>query len=314
MPRVAAALAAAVLAALLGCASLPRDDADAARIWDVRGQRYVSEVDLAQRVIAARYRLLGEIHDNPAHHAMRAEMLRAITHAGKRPAVVFEQFDLDREGALVDAQRSSADAEALATAGALDRASWDWPLHKPLLDAALAGHLPVHAGNISRAGLDPIARRGDLSSLDPRTRVALEAAQWNARKQRVLQEEIESGHCGKLPASLVPRLVLAQRARDASLAMALLEHATPDGAVLIAGDGHVRSDLAVPLYLGAAAREAISVGWIEMEPNEARERDAGRTAAKEHPGFDYLWLTDPVHRPDPCASIPTIKDDRTKGS
>jgi hypothetical protein len=142
----------------------------------------------------------------------------------------------------------------------------------------------------------------------------LAAAPWTERKQRTLDEEIEAGHCGKLPASLVPRLALAQRARDAALAAAVLADATTDGAVLIAGNGHVRADLGVPLYLGSADRQAISVGWIEVEPNEMQQRDAGRAAANEHPGFDYLWLTDPVSRTDPCASIPTIKDDRMKAS
>ena len=315
MPRVTAALAAMIFTTLPGCTfSLANDIYDAPRIWDVRAQRYVSNATLTQRIIDARYRLLGEVHDNPAHHALRAEMLRAIARSGKRPAVVFEQFDAEHDRALIEAQSSGADAESLASAGALDRKSWEWPLHKPLLEAAIATHMPVRAGNISRAMLDPIARRGDVSSLDAGTRGVLAAAPWTESKQRILDEEIEAGHCGKLPASLVPRLALAQRARDAALAAAVLGDATADGTVLIAGNGHVRADLGVPLYLGSAGREAISVGWIELEPLEMQQRDAGRTAATEHPGFDYLWLTDPVSRDDPCASIPTIKDDRTKAS
>jgi uncharacterized iron-regulated protein len=37
--------------------------------------------------------LLGEVHDNPAQHALRAEALRQLVLHGARPAIGFEQFD-----------------------------------------------------------------------------------------------------------------------------------------------------------------------------------------------------------------------------
>lgn len=309
-----ALLVATAMALVAACTSVRSErTADDARIWDVRAGQYISQSMLAGRLVAARFRLLGEVHDNPAHHALRAQMLGAIAAAGKHPAAVFEQFDVDNDRALVDAQRAGADAEALASAAALDRRSWGWPLHEPLVAAALEAGLPVRAGNISRRRLDAIARTGDLSSLDSRVRSLVENSPWDDRQQRVLDDEIEQGHCGKLPVSLVPRLALAQRVRDAALAAALMDDATTDGAVLIAGNGHVRGDLGVPVYLGAAASDTISVGWIELSTTEIRERDAGGNAAREHPGFDYLWLTHAVDRADPCATIPSLND-RTKAS
>ncbi|HZQ60020.1 MAG TPA: ChaN family lipoprotein, partial [Casimicrobiaceae bacterium] len=239
MRRARAALAIAFAGvALAGCAGWgAMQGSPSPRIWDVHRARFVPRDELEQRVIATRFRLLGEVHDNPMHHALRAELLRALARAGRHPAVVFEQFDATHDAALQQAQRAGADAEALARAGALDRRAWEWPLHEPLIAAALAAHLPVHAGNVSRTVLEAVVKDGTLHAIDAAWRVRIEHAAWDEGKARTLAHEIEEGHCGKIPASLVPRLALAQRVRDAALATALLSDATADGAVLIAGNG-----------------------------------------------------------------------------
>src|SRR5512143_1707610 len=121
----------AFVAALGGCAGAGMRADPRPPIWDLAASRFVTEGELVARLVGTRFRLLGEIHDNPAHHRLRAALIRQIAAAGKHPAVVFEQFDLDRDAALVAAQRGDrVDAEALATAGALDRKGWQWPLHK----------------------------------------------------------------------------------------------------------------------------------------------------------------------------------------
>src|SRR5687767_11085110 len=77
-------------AALAACSSPAPIDAQSGqpRIWDVRAERFVSERQLVADIAAARYRLLGEVHDNPAHHDIRARLIVAIADTGARPAVV----------------------------------------------------------------------------------------------------------------------------------------------------------------------------------------------------------------------------------
>jgi len=295
---------------MTACSSLaPRGSAHPdVRIWDVRQSRFVTEAQLVDALVAARYRLLGEIHDNPAHHEIRARLIAAIADTGARPAVVFEQFDLDNDAPLMAAQAAGADSERLADAGQLDRKSWLWPMHKPILEAALAAHLPVRAGNLSRAQL-----RGDsLTAAEKDTKAIwyarLHAARWTEAQAAALSADIFESHCRKLPENVVPRLVLAQRMRDAAMAQALVDDATPDGAILIAGDGHVRADFGVPVYLdapglaGAAAR-SISLGLVEASAEETRAADFPRQLVADHPGFDYIWLTPPVAREDPCERL-----------
>jgi uncharacterized iron-regulated protein len=305
------ALAAVVL--LLGACTLAARGGEpppsTPRIWHVQAQRFVSEPELVASLVASRYRLLGELHDNPAHHQARARLIAAIAAAGARPAVVFEQFVMENDEALQRAQRDGADAEALATAGRFERKSWDWPLHKPLLAAAIAAGLPVRAGNLSRATL-----RGDLAAAmasqdgEPWMR-RLRAAPWSAEQERVLREKVVDGHCGKLPESVLPRIVLAQRARDAAMAQAVIDSETAAGAILIAGNGHVRRDIGVPAYLDApglrgAKGDPISVGFVEVDAEDERAAGFPRDVVADHPGFDYLWFTAPVDRDDPCERIP----------
>src|SRR5215472_10546419 len=152
MPR---ALCILLCAAAAACSSLAHDGGGTAdaRIWDVHSGRFITEAELLTALAGARYRLLGEIHDNPAHHAIRARLITELAARGLRPAVVMEQFDLDHDDALRTAQSEGADAERLASAGRLDRKGWQWPMHKPIVDAAIAAHLPVRAGNLSREQL-----------------------------------------------------------------------------------------------------------------------------------------------------------------
>jgi len=287
-------------------------------IWDVAAARFVPEAELLGALESARYRLLGEIHDNPLHHVIRARLIKALAARGTHPAVVFEQFDLDHDEALRAAQAAGGDAEQLAETGRLDRKAWQWPMHRPILEAALAARLPVRAGNLSRAAL-----RGDLQTAVDKDTHAMwyarfHAASWTQARATALRTDIVESHCGKLPEAIVPRLVLAQRVRDAAMAQALVNAATTkqglanaspaDGAILIAGDGHVRADLGIPIYLHArglpdADARSVSVGFVEASPEEEHAADFSRQLVAEHPGFDYIWFTAPTAREDPCAGM-----------
>ncbi len=287
---------------------------EGARIWDVRARRFVAEPELVARLAATRYRLLGEVHDNPEHHRIRARLIAEIAAAGKAPAVLMEQFDLEHDAALRTAQLRGADAEALATAGALNREAWSWPLHKPVLEAAVRAQLPVHAANVPRAVLQAVMKHGKAAALDPAWLARIAAAPWSDAQARELDEEIVESHCRKLPASMVPQLAFAQRVRDAAMASALLADATADGAILIAGNGHVRRNLGVPVYLDAAAREAsVAVGFVEADAPARLSRADAERLAREHPEYDYVWLTSSTRRADPCAGF-VIPPSRAAGA
>jgi uncharacterized iron-regulated protein len=109
--------------------------------------------------------------------------------------------------------------------------------------------------------------------------------------QRAQEREIDAGHCGALPASLWPRMAAAQFARDAVMARALAAGGER-GAVLLAGNGHVRRDIGVPRWLRIDPRRVWSVGYLE----------AGDASAPTE-AFDAVVRTQPVDRGDPCAAL-----------
>ncbi|XHS80341.1 ChaN family lipoprotein [Burkholderiaceae bacterium UC74_6] len=248
------------------------------------------------RLDDAHFLLLGEVHDNAAIHDMRAGVLRNLLADGKRTVVVFEQMGRDRDAALAAAPR---DAEAIADAGALDRKGWRWPLHKPVIDAALAGKAGIVGGNLERDKARALVRDGE--SAWPADLAQLRAnSVWGDAQQKAMVDDIDQGHCGAMPAQMMPGMVLAQRGRDAAMAQAMLaaRAAGAERVVLIAGNGHVRRDLAVPLYLRAAgvpANDIFSAAYMEQGMEQGSDRAKG--------AYDAVVRLPAAEREDPCKAL-----------
>ena len=239
--------------------------------------------------------MLGEVHDNPVHHLERAKLITAL--ADRRPTVVFEQFARSADAAL--AVPVAGDLQAWVDRAGFDRKGWAWPLHRPLIEAALVADLRLHGGNLERDEVRQIARQG--ASAAPADLASRLAAPLPASATAALDNGLIEGHCGQLPASAVPRMRDAQAARDAAMADALLR-ALADGAsstVLIAGNGHVRRDHGVPLWLlrQQPAARVVSVGFLEVGA------DGQPPPAAERAVYDMVWITPRQGRPDPCAGF-----------
>ena len=236
--------------------------------------------------------LLGEVHDNAQIHEKRAAFLRGLLADGKSTVVVFEQMGRDRDAAIAASPR---EVEALIDASGFDRKGWRWPLHKPVVDAALAGGAKIAGGNLERDKARALVREGEGAW--PADLAALRSSSgWGEAQQKLMEQDIDEGHCGALPKQMMPGMVLAQRGRDASMAQAMLQAraAGAERVVLIAGNGHVRRDVAVPLYLRAAgvpAGDVLSIGYLE--------EGSGQPGAI----YDEVVRTPAAQREDPCASL-----------
>jgi uncharacterized iron-regulated protein len=322
-----AGVALPLLLLLLGCASgkggpAPeaiawqathgREHPLAGRIRDVAGERWIDEDALLDALARADLVLLGERHDHPDHHALQARILAALVARGRRPAVAFEMLDAADAPAVAAAVAPGgstgprdvvARAEALREAVAWDESGWpDWALYAPVFEAALAADLPIVPANLTRAELHALGRGGPGAlPLARRAALGLDAPA-DPEERRALLEQIREVHCGHAPAAALERMVDVQRAWNAQLARALSDAArtTPNGvasgAVLIAGNEHVRRDRGAPRWLARFAPDAgvASVGLVELDPEQpdaAPEPDAP---------FDYVWLTPRIDLVDPC--------------
>jgi uncharacterized iron-regulated protein len=262
---------------------------------------------------------LGEIHDNGQHHNFRADFLRSFDApfaGGKRinPAVAFEQIRADQQPAL-DTFAAIPDygLNARNTADLLRLLDWDkspWSKtadYTPLFSAAVNANLPIFAADPPRDLMRKTAKEGP-SALPPeeRTRLGLDTPLPDAQAAASLAE-IEGSHCGMIPKSAHANMAYAQRYRDAHMADVLLKASAAHGsAILIAGNGHVRSDRGVAWYLRQRAPEkkVISVLFVEVEdgkndPAAYIERDP--TGA---PIADYIVFTPKhVRDKDPCETM-----------
>jgi uncharacterized iron-regulated protein len=262
--------------------------------------------------------LMGEVHDNPEHHAVRADILRSHLERlaagdGPRPAVVFEhiratqQAQLDSFADRAAAGRQPGDAKQL-----LNELGWKdtgWPaaeIFYPLFDAVLQAKMPILPGNADREHMRALVR-GSLATADPKDKTRLEIA--NALPQPLLEAltvELGQSHCGALPGSAFAAMSLAQRYTDAHLADVLVAGAIKNGgAFLLAGNGHVRTDRGVPWYVHRLApqMQVVSVTLLEAEAG-ATDPEAylphgpdGKVAS------DYTLFTPRHPRPDPCVEM-----------
>jgi uncharacterized iron-regulated protein len=242
--------------------------------------------------------LLGEVHDNAAQHRLRLQLLRRAFAAGWRPAIVMEQFDVDRQADIDRARREQPRSaahlidQATTPRAARSGAGWNWAFYEPYVALALEYDVPLLAANLAMADTRRIVRGGLAASFDAQRLAALGldrpiAGDWQQAQER----EIDLGHCGALPATLVPRMAQAQFARDAVMADVLRRQAQR-GAVLLAGNGHVRRDLGVPRWLNDEAPRVFAVGLLERDD-----------AATPPSAFDAALRTDAAERADPCADF-----------
>lgn len=233
------------------------------------------------------YVLLGEVHDNPAGHRQRLDALTRAVEAGWRPAIAMEQFDRERQADIERARRERpGDADYLiAQAGG---GGWQWPLYRPVVALALQYDLPLVAANFSRADAARVVRGGLRAAFNDGELARLGLASPLAPDIVAAQTAVlDAGHCGNFPKAMLPGMLDAQAARDAVMAASLAPYAAR-GAVLLAGNGHVRKDVGVPRWLAADAGRLVSVGYVESA-------EASRAA------FDREVVVAPVGRKDPCA-------------
>ena len=258
-----------------------------ARIIDLHTEQEITEQMLVERLRTQDVVLLGELHDNAQHHALRAGLISQIKR--DKLSVIAEYLPSG-----VRVKRAGALLSDLEAAG-FDAKGWQWPLHSPLFDAVLAANMPLIGGNLPKGFSRQLFEQGESALPAPMAR-AYQTASLSPEASRHLDQDLIDGHCGKLPDKYLQPMRLVQRATDLSMAQALLDHAP---SVLLAGNGHVRKDYGVPQALAALtpALKLTAVGFYEADtPREELVKSLrGR--------YDIVWISEPAERSDPCENF-----------
>ncbi|MEM6733357.1 MAG: ChaN family lipoprotein [Myxococcota bacterium] len=269
------------------------------KIFDSRADDFVELDTVREEVSRAKFILLGEKHDNPAHHLGQASVLAMVTKGDRKPALVWEM--VHRKQGL-DEPLYLGSAEAFGESLKWEESGWpSYSMYQPIVEVALGGGLAQYPGNLEPAAMRT-AYTESLAGLDSeRARAVGVSTTLAGEALEDLRKEIEKGHCGYGDANMLDSMAAAQQSRDAFMAKQMRDHQTADGAVLIAGGGHVRRDRAVPFHLvdskDVTVDDLLVITWVEVRDDELDPRSY---AGDETPVFDLVFFTPRISNEDPC--------------
>ena len=229
--------------------------------------------------------ILGEVHDNPRHHLIQAEALKAMSPS----AVVWEM--VTEEGAQRLAQKAASDPEELGRI--LRWAESGWPplsMYYPVFQASGA---PVYGAMVPRAAARAAMERGAATALGAdAARYGLNVA-LPPQEQAAREADQLAAHCNALPAELLPQMVSIQRLRDAVLARAVVRAMEETGGpvAVITGNGHARKDRGIPTFLAR-----LQPGWKVVAVGQSED---GVISGD----FDLVIDSPAVEREDPCKAF-----------
>jgi uncharacterized iron-regulated protein len=258
----------------------------------------ISADGLRDRIRAADIVLLGEIHDNGAHHMAQGLALSWMFEAGPG-TVVLEMLDRDQQAAVDAFDGTAADFGPTM--------SWDtrgWPsadLYLPVFRAMIDAGARIVASDLPRRDLRSLYGDG-ADALPAEVRAVHDLLEPMPPDVLAEMTEIQfASHCELMPRDKMAGMVTVQRARDAALAESVVAaHRAGHGPVaLIAGTGHVRHDHGTGLLVRRAAPDAsvLAIGLTEAVGGDVS------VSADRLGRFDVLWMTPAMERPDPCDSL-----------
>lgn len=251
--------------------------------------------------------LIGENHDNAAHHQLQANLIGALVARDRKPAVVFEMIPTEEQEALdTYLANEGATAEGLGNAVGWEARGWPaWETYLPIADMAMDNRLMMVAGGLGRESAMKLARGGSNAlSAEEQSKLALGIDFPDPLKESLL-EELRIGHCDLLPLEALHPMVAVQRARDGVMAHTLLS-AGPNGAVLIGGKGHTRLDRAIPYVLkqldqSLADSDIVSIGMVGVQPDANSFTDY--LEAEDGLPFDFVVFTERTEPIDHCERL-----------
>jgi uncharacterized iron-regulated protein len=245
---------------------------------------FEAAADVPQAARDAEIVVIGEQHDNPAHHIRQVEWVAAL----QPKALVFEMLT-PVQG--VKANVDWADQAALDATIGWSQTAWpSFDMYYPIFEAG-RGALIYGAGvpreelrvQLTQAlAVHPLASLFDLDQpADPDEQEARELLQARA-------------HCDALPEAMLPVMVDAQRLRDMVLADVTLRALAHTGGpvVVITGNGHARTDWGMPALVANAAPDVDVFAVGQGEEGAAVEGAFSITLDAPSPA-----------RGDPCAAF-----------
>lgn len=243
--------------------------------------------------------LIGESHDQFAHHENQLEFIRQLTESGRDLAIGLEMFQRPFQKVL-DGYLSGdiSQAEMLKKSEYYDRWRFDFRLYKRIIDYSKSNNIPLIALNLDTKITKKISSGGILSLSDEERAAIPQEIQYTGGIYKEYLQMIFNMHAGKRK---FEHFYEAQLLWDETMAETAAEYikANPDKTmVILAGNGHVR------FGHGIADRVKRRTGLDYLTVLQDEDYEAGVA--------DYILYPDEVEY-EPAPKIGVMVDETDEG-
>lgn len=272
------------LAALALAACLTPANALELRLFDLAHQTILSGSEAVERLGGFRIILVGEHHDNAAHHRAQLQVIEALHRSGRKVAVGLEMF---RKDAQADLNRwvAGKTSEKRFKSIYLDNWNFSWTLYRPIFEYARRENIPMAGLNVPGSVTAQVAFHG-FESLDADQKGSLEGITCDvtAEYRDFIRRAYGAHGHGKMDFS---RFCEAQLVWDTAMAIHALNFLKkrPDTImVILTGTGHARK-LGIPAQLAERTSWPVAV----LLPQIPGIFDAVHTTVQD---ADFIILTE----------------------
>lgn len=219
-------------------------------------QQAPSLSELLPKLAQQRVVLVGEQHDQFAHHLNQLQVIRALHQSGAPLAIGLEMFQRPFQQVLDDYVAGRIDErEMLRRTEYFQRWRYDYNLYKPILDYARAHQIPLLALNLDRELTRHTASDG-IDGLDAAQRARLPAQiDLSQRHYREDLREVfgfHQQHGHGQPRREFAYFLQSQALWDETMAQTaaeFLKQHPQHKLVILAGNGHIRKGYGIPQRL-----------------------------------------------------------------
>jgi uncharacterized iron-regulated protein len=265
--------------ALTACSTAPRNTAQpltapGGTITDLRTGETLSPAQLLSKLAADPRVIVGEKHDNPAHHQIENWLIQSLPTVRAQGSVLMEMLTPDQQPKVDQVKawlQTGPDARPAHVAELINwQKSWDWSMYGDVVMTAMKASYPLLSANLGRSEImafyeNPAFPTGEYSA-DPKVRNAI-------------SDTIRTSHQQNIGAEQLHAMLAIQQQRDRRMAERLL--AAPAPALLIAGGYHAGKSIGVPVHVkDLDATASVTVLLLA---------ETGVTVDKSQ--ADFVWIT-----------------------
>lgn len=270
-----------LLAAFLlsACAKTPPstpvpDSLTSSQIRDLHSGEILTPEQLLARLAVQPRVMVGEKHDNPAHHHIEAWLVENLPARRPQGSVLMEMLTPSQQPAVDNVKRllhTQPDTPAARVAQLIHwQKSWDWSMYGDVVMPALNAPYPLLAANLDRSEIMAFYKN---PTFPPGENGA------NPQVRKAIADTIRTSHQQNIEAEQLHAMLAIQQQRDRRMAERLL--AAPQPALLIVGGYHAKRNVGVPVQMKDLQPQAsVTVLMLAEQGSDVDKRQA-----------DYVWIT-----------------------